>query len=160
MCFWFPCHVDQRPTSKSSTSSRRRGASRTKRRWSAQNDWTSRAVTLMQQQVRQGGEVIQEWPRHNKAWHFRSIRGFWGSLDFHEAQVDGCAYGLTAPKGGLIKKPWRWRSTTKKIWQLQRLCQCQQPHVPCEGGELTRPVSSLSTETVFTGGPTGKAHSP
>ena len=98
----------------------------------------SRAVTLMQQQVRQGGEVIQEWPRHNKAWHFRSIRGFWGSLDFHEAQVDGCAYGLTAPKGGLIKKPWRWRSTTKKIWQLQRLCQCQQPHVPCEGGELTR----------------------
>ena len=98
----------------------------------------SRAVTLMQQQVRQRGEVIQEWPRHNKAWHFRSIRGFWGSLDFHEAQVDGCAYGLTAPKGGLIKKPWRWRSTTKKIWQLQRLCQCQQPHVPCEGGELTR----------------------
>eukprot|EP00435_Cladocopium_sp_Y103_P003900 s7331_g1.t1 len=59
-------------------------------------------------------------------------------MDFYEAHVDGCAYGLQAPAGGLIKKPWRWRSTTKKIWQLQRLCQCQHPHTPCEGGELTR----------------------
>eukprot|EP00435_Cladocopium_sp_Y103_P039747 s485_g10.t1 len=55
----------------------------------------SRAVTLMEQQVRQGRG--QEWPRHNKAWHFRSICGFWGSMDSYEAHVDGCAYGLQAP---------------------------------------------------------------
>eukprot|EP00435_Cladocopium_sp_Y103_P024092 s1073_g5.t2 len=97
-----------------------------------------RAVTLMELQVARGGEVVQEWPRHNKGWKFNSIQTFWNRREHHEALVDGCAYGLCAPCGGAIKKPWRLRSTTRRIWKMQRLCQCHQPHVPCEGGDLTR----------------------
>ena len=98
----------------------------------------AKAVTLMELQQSQGGEVVQEWPRYNKGWTFRSIQAYWNTMPFQEATVDGCAYGLRAPCGGLIKKPWRLRATTKRVWKLQNLCQCQEPHVPCEGGALTR----------------------
>ena len=97
-----------------------------------------RAVTLMELQVARGGEVVQEWPRYNKGWKFNCIQTFWNRHEHHEAYADGCAYGLCAPSGGAIKKPWRLRSTTRRIWKMQRLCQCQEPHVPCEGGDLTR----------------------
>ena len=97
-----------------------------------------RAVTLMELQVARGGEVVQEWPRYNKGWKFNCIQAFWNRHEHHEAYADGCAYGLCAPSGGAIKKPWRLRSTTRRIWKMQRLCQCQEPHVPCEGGDLTR----------------------
>ena len=70
-----------------------------------------RAITVMETQIDQGGHVMQEWPRYNKGWQFKSIERFWRSFEYHEAYIDGCAYGLT---------------------------HCSQPHVPCEGGDLTR----------------------
>ena len=97
-----------------------------------------RAVTLMERQIAQGGHVVQEWPRYNKGWHFKTIQNFWNRLECHEAFADGCAFGLKAPNHGLIKKPWRLKSTTKCIWKLRKLCHCEAPHVPCEGGNLTR----------------------
>ena len=97
-----------------------------------------KAVTLMEVQVNQGGEVIQEWPKYNKGWNFKTIQHFWSRREHHEAYVDGCAYDLRAPCGGLIKKPWRLKSATRRIWKMQKLCSCTAPHVPCEGGTLTR----------------------
>ena len=98
----------------------------------------SRAVTIMEMQVAQGGEVAQEWPRNNRAWNFKSIQNFWRQYQHYEAYADGCAYGLRAPDGGSIRKPWRLRSTSQRIWKMQKLCDCQGPHTPCEGGALTR----------------------
>ena len=98
----------------------------------------AKAVTLMELHRSQGGEIVQEWPRYNKGWRFGSIMAFWKKLDYQEAYVDGCSFGLRAPSGGLIKKPWKLRSTTKRVWRMQSLCQCQEPHVPCEGGTLTK----------------------
>ena len=97
----------------------------------------SRAVSVMEFQASEGREVAQEWPKNNKAWEFKSIKEFWRKRDCYEAFVDGCAYGLQAPTGGSIKKPWRLRCTTQRIWKMQ-MCSCQEPHVPCEGGDLTR----------------------
>ena len=70
----------------------------------------TRAVTLMEAQLKRGGEVAQEWPRHNKGWKFKVIEDFWHKIEHHEAYADGCAFGLKAPCGGLIKKPWRLRA--------------------------------------------------
>ena len=98
----------------------------------------SRAVIIMELQIQQGGEVFQEWPKYNKAWEFQCIQNFWHQHGGFEAVFDGCAYGLRAPEGGLMKKPWKVKSTSQLVWQLQRLCQCQEPHVPCEGGTRTR----------------------
>ena len=61
-----------------------------------------RAITLMEQQVPQTRVVVQEWPRRNKAWNFKTIQRFWASHPNYEAKVDGCAYGLTAEDGGLM----------------------------------------------------------
>ena len=96
------------------------------------------AVALMEEQVKTGRHVTQEWPRYNKGWEFSSIRNFWRRWKSFEAQVDGRAYGLKAPCGGSIKKPWLFRSTHEAIWHLQRKCSCTVKHVPCEGGQLTR----------------------
>ena len=96
----------------------------------------SRAVSIMEMQAASGRDVCQGWPRHNKGWKFQVISNFWRKRDTFEAFVDGCAYGLRVEEG-FIKKPWRIKSTNKMVWQLQRLCQCEAPHVPCEGGTLT-----------------------
>ena len=97
-----------------------------------------RATTLMEVQVAEGREVVQEWPRYNKAWQFKTIQGFWHRNEHHEAYLDGCAFGLKAPCGGALKKPWRLKSTTRRVWKMQKICSCSEPHVPCEGGNLTR----------------------
>ena len=97
----------------------------------------ARAVHLMEMQVAEQRDVGQEWPRYNKAWQFKSIQNFWKHVTTYEAAVDGCAYGLRTEEG-LMKKPWRVKCTSKNIWHLQRLCTCEEPHVPCEGGNRTR----------------------
>ena len=108
-----------------------------------------RAVTLMELQRHLGGHVMQEWPKSNRAWHFRRIREFWNSVEGCEAHVDGCSYGLHAPDEPekLMKKPWRIRSTTKRVWQLHRLCKCREEHARCEGGQRTR-ASALYPEAM------------
>ena len=73
----------------------------------------ARALSLMEHQLQLGGEVVQEWPRYNGGWKFKSIVNFWRRLEYYEAYIDGCAYGLCAPAGnGPIKKPWKLRSST------------------------------------------------
>ena len=91
-----------------------------------------------------GRHVTQEWPRYNKGWSFSCIKRFWSRWTDFEAQVDGCAYGLEAPSGGKIKKPWTFKGTHPAIWQLQRRCTCTEKHVPLEGGQLCR-MSALYT---------------
>ena len=98
----------------------------------------TRAFTLLTIQVQAGRDVIQEWPRYNNGWKFNSVQNFWQKVNYHEAMLDGCAYDLKTPDGGLIKKPWKLRSTSRHVWQMQKLCQCTTPHTPCEGGNLTR----------------------
>ena len=98
----------------------------------------TRAFTLLTIQVQAGRDVIQEWPRYNNGWKFNSVQNFWQKVNYHEAMLDGCAYDLKTSDGGLIKKPWKLRSTSRHVWQMQKLCQCTTPHTPCEGGNLTR----------------------
>ena len=100
-----------------------------------------KAVTLMERQLALGGEVLQEWPKGNKAWQFRSIKNFWNRMykenRHFEARVDGCMYGLTAD-GQLMKKPWIVKGTHRAVWQLHNVCNGEHVHVPCEGGTRTR----------------------
>ena len=68
----------------------------------------------MEAQILAGGEVLQEWPRYNRAWRFPEIVEFWGALQLIERQgdvmLDGCCYGLQVPEG-FLKKPWCLRSS-------------------------------------------------
>ena len=98
-------------------------------------------IRIMETQIEAGGDVVEEWPLGNRAWHFASIRHFWrrGEIDgqLHEARVDGCSYGLKV-EDGYLKKPWLLRGTTPLIWNLAKRCPGNHKHIPCEGGQRTR----------------------
>ena len=100
-----------------------------------------KAVILMEKQLALGGEVLQEWPKGNRAWEFASIRNFWNRRHregrYYEARVDGCMYGLSVD-GQLMKKPWIIKGTHRSVWQLHNTCSGDHVHTPCEGGTRTR----------------------
>ena len=66
------------------------------------------------------------------------FRNFWKHVTTYEAAVDGCAYGLRTEEGLMKKTLESEIALQKNIWHLQRLCTCEEPHVPCEGGNRTR----------------------
>ena len=109
---FYGCHclAGQRQASRSSTSSTQTARPRLRRR-SLNPNASAKAVTLMELHQSQGGEVVQEWPRYNKGWRFGCIQAYRNKQDYQEASVNGCSYGLRAPCGGLIKKPWKLRAT-------------------------------------------------
>ena len=119
-----------------------------------------KAVALMERQLALGGEVLQEWPKGNKAWQFRSIKNFWNRMykenRHFEARVDGCMYGLTAD-GQLMKKPWIVKGTHRAVWQLHNVCNGEHVHVPCEGGN--KDVGHLPDGFVQACGLRGEANS-
>lgn len=85
-------------------------------------------IRIMETQIEAGGDVVQEWPLGNRAWHFASIRHFWRRREIdgqlHEARVDGCSYGLKVDDG-YLKKPWLLRGTTPLIWNMAKRCPWQ-----------------------------------
>ena len=85
-------------------------------------------IRIMETQIEAGGDVVQEWPLGNRAWHFASIRHFWRRREIdgqlHEARVDGCSYGLKVDDG-YLKKPWVLRGTTPLIWNMAKRCPWQ-----------------------------------
>eukprot|EP00971_Amphidinium_carterae_P078287 1548809-Amphidinium_carterae.2 len=54
------------------------------------------------------------------------------SLLEYSTRVDACAYGFEY-KGRPCKKPWMLKSSMPLV-RLERLCACNVPQIPCEGG--------------------------
>ena len=89
-----------------------------------------------------GGEIFQEWPRHNSGWQLPEIRELWSALldlgRFEEIHLDGCMFGLST-KDGLIKKPWKIRcSRPGWLTPLARKCDGTHAHIPALGGTIAR----------------------
>ena len=87
-----------------------------------------------------GGTVSFEWPRHSTSWKRQDVAAFFHSHSgFMDVEFDGCAVGLRSKKGNPIKKPWRVKTTSKRIVDAfkDKTCSCEHPHERCEGTETT-----------------------
>lgn len=107
-------------------------------------------VKVMNEQLVLGGELLQEWPFPNDAWHQREIREFWHSLQAigreEIVRLDGCAFGLRCEQG-LMKKPWMLRcSKPGAFTALGRRCDGRHEHVPTLGARARR--SALYTPSL------------
>ena len=99
-------------------------------------------IKVMNAQILAGGQIVQEWPRHNRAWFFPEICDFWQAMQqidrYEDVHLDGCCYGLQVPEG-LLRKPWRFRcSQTGVFSSLARQCDGRHKHVPTMGGTRTK----------------------
>ena len=100
-------------------------------------------IRVLEAQVLAGGEIVQEWPRYNKAWHFPEVVDSWAALQLLDRQenifLDGCCYGLQDKDGGLMKKPWCLRTSRPGIFSLlARQCPGDHKHTPMVGGDRTK----------------------
>ena len=105
-------------------------------------------IRVMEAQVLEGGQIIQEWPRHNRAWLLPEVVDFWQVLQLldrcEDVQLDGCCYGLQVPEG-FLKKPWRLRCSKPGAYSsLAIQCPGRHQHVPTLGGNRTK-CSALYT---------------
>ena len=88
-----------------------------------------------------GGAVSFEWPRHSTGWKRPDVVAFFDAHpEFLEANFDGCAVGLRSKAGNPIKKPWRVRTTSQRVYGAahEKKCSCTHPHEKCEGAETAR----------------------
>ena len=88
-----------------------------------------------------GGSVSFEWPRHSTGWKRPDVAAFFDAHpEFREANFDGCAVGLRSKACNPIKKPWRVRSTSQRIYDAFRnkVCSCTHEHERCAGAETAR----------------------
>ena len=90
-----------------------------------------------------GGELIQEWPMWNEAWHFSAIVELWDALRAlgrcEDVLLDGCMFNLRTEQGEFMKKPWRLRTTVPGLLNAMALrCDGRHPHVPMLGGKRAR----------------------
>ena len=88
-----------------------------------------------------GGTVSFEWPRHSTGWKRPDVVAFFDAHpEFLEANFDGCAVGLRSKAGNPIKKPWRVRTTSQRVYDVfhDKTCSCTCPHEKCEGAETAR----------------------
>ena len=99
-------------------------------------------IRVLEAQVLEGGQIVQEWPRFNKAWKFPEILEFWQALGVREpwedVLLDGCCYGLQVPEG-FLKKPWCLRCSKVGVFtSMARQCPGGHQHVPTMGGNRTK----------------------
>ena len=99
-------------------------------------------IRVIERHLYLGGEIFQEWPRHNSGWQLPEIHELWTALldlgRFEEIHLDGCMFGLST-KDGLIKKPWRIRcSRPGWLTPLARKCDGTHSHIPALGGTIAR----------------------
>ena len=80
-------------------------------------------------------------PGHSTGWQRPDVVAFFDAHpEFLEANFDGCAVGLRSKAGNPIKKPWRVRTTSQRIYDAfhDKTCSCTCPHEKCEGAETAR----------------------
>eukprot|EP00435_Cladocopium_sp_Y103_P026888 s2772_g6.t1 len=99
-------------------------------------------IRVMEAQVLEDGQIVQEWPRYNRAWKFPEVIDFWQALgvraSWEDVMLDGCCYGLQVPEG-FLKKPWCLRcSKAGAFSSLARQCAGHHKHVPTMGGNRTK----------------------
>ena len=99
-------------------------------------------IRVMEAQALESGQIVQEWPRHNRAWNFAEVIEFWQALGIRaqteDVLLDGCCYGLQVPEG-FLKKPWRLRCSKSGVFStLARQCPGHHKHVPTLGGNRTK----------------------
>ena len=80
--------------------------------------------------TRTGGLIALEWPRGCTYWKLPKVQKFLSDYGLVESFFDGCAYGLCAPNGLPMKKPWT------VVTNLQEL------HLVLQRGALTTQVST------------------
>ena len=70
---------------------------------------------------------------------------------FLEDNFDGCAVGLRSKAGNPIKKPWRVRTTSQRIYDAfhNKVCSCTHEHERYEGAETARSAVSCSDDAYY-----------
>ena len=83
-------------------------------------------LTLLRDQIQDGGDAHWEWPRYIEPWNWKIIKQTFKELGLECFDLDGCTVGTKDPKtGGLLLKRWTIASSSKKM--RQRL------HLRCDG---------------------------
>ncbi len=67
--------------------------------------WTNFEI-LATAVIKREGVVVIEWPSSCRYWKDPRVQKFLRQHMFNKTHIHGCAYGLTAPCGTPIKKPW------------------------------------------------------
>ena len=101
------------------------------------HSFTKRAELIL----KLGGTVSFEWPKPSTGWNRPDVKAFFDSHpEFMTVEFDGCAVGLKSKKGIPIKKPWRVKTTSKRIYDAfqNKFCSCTCSHERCEGSETAR----------------------
>ena len=70
------------------------------------------------------GTVSYEWPRNCHGWKLEEVHKFFAGMDFLDILLDGCALGLTSSRGLPLKKPWKIKTTCRRLWQALHGMQC------------------------------------
>ena len=94
---------------------------------------------VLEDHVRNGGGIVQEWPRYNAAWNFPEVKAFWDKLNYSDHNLDGCMFNLRAPDGNHHKKPWTLRCNRPGVMsKMERLCDGSHHHSPSMGGNVAK----------------------
>ena len=95
--------------------------------------------------------VSFERPRLSTGWKRPDVIAFFDAHpEFLEANFDGCAVGLRSKVGNPIKKFWRVRTTSQRVYDAfhKKVCSCTHQHEKCEGADTAAIYPAQMTHMV------------
>ena len=76
------------------------------------------ATIILSEFVKDGGNVVWDWPNGAQAWRFPEMARFWAEVPDHdEVVLDGCQFGVQGPSGSWLGRAWKLRCTVPGTFQ-------------------------------------------
>ena len=84
--------------------------------------------SLVEDLIKVKGGYVHEWGASNQLWGDPRMRAIIQKLGLQRVYFDGCAVGLRARSGKLIKKPWAFMTNIQEIRDIFQHATCRCPH--------------------------------
>ena len=76
------------------------------------------ATIILSEFVKDGGNVVWDWPNGAQAWKFPEMARFWAEVPDHdEVVLHGCQFGVQGPSGSWLGRAWKLRCTVPGTFQ-------------------------------------------